>query len=441
MRTPLSSCGSNSTSSVLRRTDTRSHELLLILTQQHIFHYNYIALAGGLTQPVGVSLQRSNSAASANDGTETFTGRSTNKKGTSLLNLMNSGSGAGGDLPDRPSSQSQGGDIRGGNGGRGGGNSNREFNNRDNNNRDSRDTRGDTRGGDNRGGAGAGGFSQYNNNNNNRGGGGQGLQGNPNQGNRSSEIDLREQVRQETRRRREAAVTMASCGIIVSLRDNFGFLQPLSSFSKGEIGAPEGEEASGSNSNINTLVKGLSEQLYFSDRECYANAKVGDEVFYVARDTPKGLQAANVRFIHSEQKLSTIARIPAGAAIDTNTTTGVTDIRILEARMQHGGNISNMNGVAMVDFEQIRTTGIVVKQCEPHRGNQPGLILITSFEECTLPLREASAVNGVSTDGELKPTTAMDIPDLPSLPQQLKNLGLISFTSDCCITRGAPIGR
>lgn len=192
-------------------------------------------------------------------------------------------------------------------------------------------------------------------------------------------------MRQETRKRREAAVTTARCGVIVSLRDNFGFLQPLSSYSSGEIGAPEGEEASGSNSNIVTLIKGLSEQLYFSERECYANAKVGDEVFYVTKDTPKGPQASMVRYLHAETKQSTVTRVSGAAFTNDTNTTGVTDVRNLELRMQQGANIANTtNGnssaATTVEWERIKTTGVVVKQCEPHRGNQPGLILLSSYE-------------------------------------------------------------
>lgn len=73
-------------------------------------------------------------------------------------------------------------------------------------------------------------------------------------------------------------------GFIISLREVFGFLQPL---------------------NVNADAVSTDEHVYFPDREVtYRKVTVGDEVFYGSRITPKGVQAVNVRRIDPSTKVT-----------------------------------------------------------------------------------------------------------------------------------------
>ena len=73
-------------------------------------------------------------------------------------------------------------------------------------------------------------------------------------------------------------------GIVCSLRDAFGFLQPLNVSASGSL--PE-------------------EHVYFPEREVHArDLKVGDEIAYWARSTQKGPQAANIRVVDTSMKVA-----------------------------------------------------------------------------------------------------------------------------------------
>ena len=69
-------------------------------------------------------------------------------------------------------------------------------------------------------------------------------------------------------------------GIVVSLKDTFGFLQPMT------VGTPPTVE----------------DQLYFNEREGYRGIEIGDEVIYFPKDTPKGVQASNLKLVNPESK-------------------------------------------------------------------------------------------------------------------------------------------
>ena len=102
-----------------------------------------------------------------------------------------------------------------------------------------------------------------------------------------------------------------SFGVVISLKEVFGFLQPLALSSSGLI----------------------EEQLYFPEREImYRDLKVGDEVAYNTRLTPKGNQAGNLRIVDPSSK------VPSGVV-----------------------------------------RGIVQKECNVHR-NTPGLIEVNIAE-------------------------------------------------------------
>jgi len=77
---------------------------------------------------------------------------------------------------------------------------------------------------------------------------------------------------------------MEQFGIVCSLRDVFGFLQPLAVSATGAL---------------------AEEQVYFPEREINPprELKVGDEVLYGARITPKGPQAVNVRAVDQANKV------------------------------------------------------------------------------------------------------------------------------------------
>jgi len=73
-------------------------------------------------------------------------------------------------------------------------------------------------------------------------------------------------------------------GIVISLRDAFGFLQPLNVSASGSL--PE-------------------DHIYFPEREVQArDLKVGDEIVYWARNTSKGPQAANIRVVDTSSKVA-----------------------------------------------------------------------------------------------------------------------------------------
>ena len=63
-------------------------------------------------------------------------------------------------------------------------------------------------------------------------------------------------------------------GVIVEMRDNFGFVQPLCS--------------AGLTTATSQDMAKLMEQLYFSEREGFAGAEIGVEVFFRVKDTNRG---------------------------------------------------------------------------------------------------------------------------------------------------------
>ena len=73
-----------------------------------------------------------------------------------------------------------------------------------------------------------------------------------------------------------------SFGMVISVKEGFGFLQPIALSSSGLV----------------------EEQVYFPDREImYRDLKVGDEVAYNTRLTPKGNQAGNLRIVDPSSKV------------------------------------------------------------------------------------------------------------------------------------------
>jgi cold shock CspA family protein len=62
--------------------------------------------------------------------------------------------------------------------------------------------------------------------------------------------------------------------VIVSIRETFGFIQPL----------------------LN------ADQIFFSLRDGHQDVAIGDEVSFIPKMTPKGMQADNLRFLHPETK-------------------------------------------------------------------------------------------------------------------------------------------
>lgn len=66
----------------------------------------------------------------------------------------------------------------------------------------------------------------------------------------------------------------AEYGVVISLKDKFGFLQPL----------------------------GSEEQVYFADREGYTGISIGDEVSYIKRASSRGFNAERLRKVDENNK-------------------------------------------------------------------------------------------------------------------------------------------
>jgi hypothetical protein len=76
-------------------------------------------------------------------------------------------------------------------------------------------------------------------------------------------------------------------GYVVSIRESFGFIQPL---------------ISSNLSNLNNSSHDYN-QIFFPLKECYRGVMIGDEVTYSSRNTPKGLQASEVDKINDSLKI------------------------------------------------------------------------------------------------------------------------------------------
>ncbi len=214
---------------------------------------------------------------------------------------------------------------------------------------------------------------------------------------RNDDAALREEVRMEKNQRRKAAQTQPLlCGVVVALRENFGFLQPWANIRKEEIETKP---------DFNRKVMQLGEQLYFSERESYRDIQVGDQVFYVLKDTQKGPQAAMLRNININELMPTYTTIPDSAVTQNEALLRTSTIKDTE-----GNSILGL----------ITVKGIIVKDCEPHRNNLPGLIQVTFCE--------TNKVSSPKNDKEKKKKSEKNNSSDSSFPINLMEVGLVSFT-------------
>jgi hypothetical protein len=245
-------------------------------------------------------------------------------------------------------------------------------------------------------------------------------------------------VRNEARNRRRAAQTLpVFCGLVVALRENFGFLQPLGCLSCADLGLDSSfwsSAATGGDGNTNgtgiddatelfwsktsgtdrsnssnhsgssgmiqclqRAVQSLDQQLYFSDREAFGGIEIGDEVYYVLKETPKGSQAAQLRKVDQHGKINTYSSIPNSGGNKKNS-----------SRKDPSSDIKDEVGNSIMGLLNLK--GVIVKDVDPHREIVPGLICITSCTENALPSSTKADISA-------------------RLPPQLLELGLVSFTA------------
>jgi cold shock CspA family protein len=238
--------------------------------------------------------------------------------------------------------------------------------------------------------------------------------------NRNDDAALREEVRQESLQRRKAAnaqTTRMLCGVIVAIRESFGFIQPLAGMSKSElasIAGGGGDNNNNSNSTANNLqitINSFSEQIYFSDREAYNDVSVGDEVYYSIKETPKGPQAAMLRRIPNIEQMSTYTKMPASLANTATNSNSNSEVIPTVVKDNNGESIITM----------ITAKGVVIKDCEPNRNNLPGLILVKTTKENLDPASSEGSGGRGERGGSLGGY---------GLPPELLSIGLVSFTLD-----------
>lgn len=157
------------------------------------------------------------------------------------------------------------------------------------------------------------------------------------------DLALKEEMRKD--RLARANRSPVYTGVIVEMRDNFGFVQPLCS--AGLITATSQD-----------LAK-LMEQLYFSDREGFAGATIGMEVFFRVKDTNRGPQAVTVRPVPQSEKV-----VYMGAML----------------------------------------TGEVVKEVENHRTCRPMIVKLSEESKTKLA---GSPPGGISLDGSMEVVSAV----------------------------------
>ena len=247
-------------------------------------------------------------------------------------------------------------------------------------------------------------------------------------------------VRSEARNRLQAAQTQpVYCGIVVALRENFGFLSPLACFSQSDVecapvmsAGAEGTStpqrdptesfliASNTSKDavlpLQQALSALDLQHYFSDREAYSDVQVGDHVSYFLRETAKGSQALQLRKINIRSLLSTFHSIPETAARAA--------INIMQKSEEAHKRMHSLS--TDVRDEQGRATlgllslrGVIVKDCDVYRG-LPGAIRVTHCQEVALLDSKIQQSTEVQDNHG---TTASQ------LPAQLLQIGLVSFTS------------
>ena len=95
------------------------------------------------------------------------------------------------------------------------------------------------------------------------------------------------------------------CGVVIQLRDSFGFLQPLlPPPSHLSLSQPVQNTGSAPEPEFMALphLSFLNEQLYFHEREAFSGIRVGMEVFFRLRQTPKGVQASSLHAVPLKDK-------------------------------------------------------------------------------------------------------------------------------------------
>jgi hypothetical protein len=116
------------------------------------------------------------------------------------------------------------------------------------------------------------------------------------------DIMMKEEMRRESAARRNAgANSPVYVGLVVELRDNFGFLQAICSAGM-----------TGGNASLNKMA----EQLYFQDREGYSGLEMGHQVYFQVRDAARGPQAVCLRRVPVESHAQFLA---GGGSMTTGT--------------------------------------------------------------------------------------------------------------------------